>query len=163
MFIQDGFWTIQHVLFKMPFVVTEFRKVLKDILAEKKKAWEVFEIRRFNYTNGNKEEEYLRKTKDLLTCLKKCELDIHNFEYQLSIASENTEILRGQLNQGYEEMFSQLKLIKIDPAELKRICTIIRQIHTRMNSYQKTVKHFESESGLSATQILTAVRSEEET
>ena len=161
--IQDGFWTIQRVLFEMPFAVAEFRKVLKDILAEKKKAWEVFEIRRFNYTNGNKEEVYLRKTKVLLACLKKCELDIHNFECQLSIESENTEIIRVQMNQVYEEMFSQLKLIKVDAAEIKRICTIIRQIHTRMNSYQKTVKNFESLSGLSATQILTAVQREEET
>jgi len=161
--IQDGFWTIQCILFKMPFVIAEFRKVLKDILAEKRRAWEVFEIRRFDHTNGNKEEMYLRKTKVLLTCLKKCELDIRNFEYQLSIEPENIEIIRVQLSQVYEEMFSQLKLIKIDTAEIKRICTIVRQIHTRMNSYQKTVNHFESQSGLSATQILTAVRREEET
>ena len=160
--IQDGFWTIQRVLFKMPFMVVKFQKTLKDILAKKRRAWEVFEIRRFDYTNGNKEGLYLRKTKDLLTCLKKCELDIRSFEYQLFIEPENTEVIRAQLSQVYEEMFAQLKLIKIDTAEIKRMCTIVRQIYTRMNSYQKTVNHFESQSGLSTTQILTAVQREEE-
>ncbi len=159
--MQSGFWMVQRVLFEIPFALTEFRKTLDQVLAGKRKPWEIFEIRGFDHLNSDKESAYLEKTETLLTTIQKCELVIRDLEYQLTQNPQEVTTIREKLTHVYQDIFSELEKIKLDTNEVKRMCAEIRQICQRMDSYHKTVQHFEAKLGLNTEQLLLAVQKSE--
>ena len=159
--MQSGFWMIQRVLFEIPFVLAEFRQMLDHVLAGKRKPWEIFEIRGFDHLNSDKETVYLEKTKTILADIQRHELVIRDLECQLAKKSENVEATKEKLALAYEDVFSVIKQVKLDTNEIKQMCSKIRQIFQRMDSYQKTVQHFEAKLGLDSKQLLSAVQNAE--
>ena len=156
--MQNGFWMVQRVLFEIPFVLAEFRQMLDHVLAGKRKPWEIFEIRGFDHLNSDKETVYLEKTKTILTDIQRHELVIRDLECQLAKKSENVEATKDKLALAYEDVFSVIKQVKLDTNEIKQMCSKIRQIFQRMDSYQKTVQHFEAKLGLDSKRLLSAVQ-----
>ena len=159
--MQSGFWMVQRVLFEIPFVLAEFRQMLDHVLAGKRKPWEIFEIRGFDHLNSDKETVYLEKTKTILADIQRHELVIRDLECQLAKKSENVETTKEKLALVYEDVFSVLKQVKLDTNEIKQMCSKIRQIFQRMDSYQKTVQHFEAKLGLDSKRLLSAVQNSE--
>ena len=159
--MQSGFWMVQRVLFEIPFVLAEFRQMLDHVLAGKRKPWEIFEIRGFDHLNSDKETVYLEKTKTILADIQRHELVIRDLECQLAKKSENVEATKDKLALAYEDVFSVIKQVKLDTNEIKQMCSNIRQIFQRMDSYQKTVQHFEAKLGLDSKQLLSAVQNVE--
>ena len=159
--MQSGFWMVQRVLFEIPFVLAEFRQMLDHVLAGKRKPWEIFEIRGFDHLNSDKETVYLEKTKTILADIQRHELVIRDLECQLAKKSENVEATKEKLALVYEDVFSVVKQVKLDTNEIKQMCSKIRQIFQRMDSYQKTVQHFEAKLGLDSKQLLSAVQNAE--
>ena len=159
--MQSGFWMVQRVLFEIPFVLAEFRQMLDHVLAGKRKPWEIFEIRGFDHLNSDKETVYLEKTKTILADIQRHELVIRDLECQLAKKSENVEATKDKLALAYEDVFSVIKQVKLDTNEIKQMCSKIRQIFQRMDSYQKTVQHFEAKLGLDSKQLLSAVQNAE--
>ena len=159
--MQSGFWMVQRVLFEIPFVLAEFRQMLDHVLAGKRKPWEIFEIRGFDHLNSDKETVYLEKTKTILADIQRHELVIRDLECQLAKKSENVEATKDKLALAYEDVFSVIKQVKLDTNEIKQMCSNIRQIFQRMDSYQKTVQHFEAKLGLDSKQLLSAVQNAE--
>ncbi len=159
--MQSGFWMVQRVLFEIPFVLAEFRQMLDHVLAGKRKPWEIFEIRGFDHLNSDKETVYLEKTKTILADIQRHELVIRDLECQLAKKSENVEATKEKLALAYEDVFSVIKQVKLDTNEIKQMCSKIRQIFQRMDSYQKTVQHFEAKLGLDSKQLLSAVQNVE--
>ena len=159
--MQSGFWMVQRVLFEIPFVLAEFRQMLDHVLAGKRKPWEIFEIRGFDHLNSDKETVYLEKTKTILADIQRHELVIRDLECQLAKKSENVEATKEKLALAYEDVFSVIKQVKLDTNEIKQMCSKIRQIFQRMDSYQKTVQHFEAKLGLDSKQLLSAVQNAE--
>ena len=86
---------------------------------------------------------------------------IRDLECQLAKKSENVEATKEKLALAYEDVFSVIKQVKLDTNEIKQMCSNIRQIFQRMDSYQKTVQHFEAELGLDGKQLLSAVQNVE--
>ncbi|MAJ74828.1 RNA polymerase sigma factor RpoD [Candidatus Poribacteria bacterium] len=159
--MQSGFWMVQRVLFEIPFVLAEFRQMLDHVLAGKRKPWEIFEIRGFDHLNSDKETVYLEKTKTILADIQRHELVIRDLECQLAKKSENVEANKEKLALSYEDVFSVIKQVKLDTNEIKQMCSKIRQIFQRMDSYQKTVQHFEAKLGLDSKRLLSAVQNSE--
>lgn len=159
--MQSGFWMVQRVLFEIPFVLAEFGQMLDHVLAGKRKPWELFEIRGFDHLNSDKETVYLEKTKTILADIQRHELLIRDLECQLAKKSENVEATREKLDLAYEDVFSVIKQVKLDTNEIKQMCSKIRQIFQRMDSYQKTVQHFETKLGLDSKRLLSAVQNSE--
>ena len=159
--MQSGFWMVQRVLFEIPFVLAEFRQMLDHVLAGKRKPWEIFEIRGFDHLNSDKETVYLEKTKTILADIQRHELVIRDLECQLAKKSENVEATKEKLALVYEDVFSVVKQVKLDTNEIKQMCSKIRQIFQRMDSYQKTVQHFEAKLGLDSKRLLSAVQNSE--
>ena len=159
--MQSGFWMVQRVLFEIPFVLAEFRQMLDHVLVGKRKPWEIFEIRGFDHLNSDKETVYLEKTKTILADIQRHELVIRDLECQLAKKSENVEATKDKLALAYEDVFSVIKQVKLDTNEIKQMCSKIRQIFQRMDSYQKTVQHFEAKLGLDSKRLLSAIENSE--
>ncbi len=154
--IEEGHCKVEEAIFETPIAIAEVRKLLNQILVDKKKASDVLSIEVSSTSAIDKEEKYLKSARELMADLKERDLEMRLQERKLNyekLPAKEEKILRKKLESGRLELVETLKYLKIDREEISKIAGKIKDIATRMANLEKQVTKIEKECDLSATEI----------
>ena len=154
--IEEGHCKVEEAIFETPIAIAEVRKLLNQILIDKKKASDVLSIEVSSTSAIDKEEKYLKSARELMADLKERDLEMRLQERKLNyekLPAKEEKILRKKLESDRLELVETLKYLKIDREEISKIAGKIKDIATRMANLEKQVTKIEKECDLSATEI----------
>jgi RNA polymerase primary sigma factor len=151
--IEEGQRIIQDAILETPLAITEFKKLLNNMLIGKLKIADVINSPFDNAFAGEEEDKYLETIEELMTFFKNLELDICVRERKLrdeNLALEEQQLLAKKLKANRQELINRLKLLIINREEIDRISGKIKDIYQKIFSFEESIANVEKEAKLPA-------------
>ncbi|MFQ6041291.1 MAG: sigma-70 factor domain-containing protein, partial [Candidatus Poribacteria bacterium] len=157
--IERGRRIIQEAILETPFAITEFKKLLNNILIGKLKIADVINSPFDNAFMGEEEAKYLETIEELMTFFKNIELEICTQELKLkdeSLSLDERQTLSKKLKANHQELMNKLKLLIISREEIDRISGKIKDIYQKIFSFEESIAIVEKEAKIPADCICQA-------
>ncbi|MGB9595030.1 MAG: RNA polymerase sigma factor RpoD [Candidatus Poribacteria bacterium] len=150
--IENGQDIIKQAIFKVPFAVSEIKKLCNMAIARKIKCYEVLEID-FNRTQDNNREIKLSNyLKNIMSHIYKVENEIIYQEKLLTqdgLSPVTKAIIFDQINANKSHLINIVKDIKLSREAINEVANAIKSIAKRINEAEDEIKRIESNSNLS--------------
>jgi len=157
--IEEGQRIIQNAILETPFAITEVKKLLNNILLGKLKISDVINPVVDDIPIEEYEMKYLKTIGELITFLRKIELEICVQERRLKderLSPEEQQALAKKLKANRQELINRLKLLLITREEIDRISGRIKDISEKIFYFEESIANVEKEAEISADHICQA-------
>lgn len=154
--IENGQNIIKQAIFKVPFAISEIKRLCNMAVARKIKCYEVLEIDFSRTQNIDREIKASNYLKDIMSRVYEIESEIISLEKILAknvLSPVTKAIILQQINANKLHLINTLRDIKLSRETINRIANAIKSIAERISEAEDEIKKIENSSNLSYSEI----------